>query len=39
MLLAGKLYQYLSAIDEQAQERYDAIVEQMKKNAGNHRDA
>ncbi|MCD8220662.1 MAG: TnpV protein [Clostridiales bacterium] len=31
LLLTGKLYQHLSAIDEQAQKRYDVIVEQMKK--------
>ncbi len=34
LLLTGKLYQHLSAIDEQAQERYDVIVAQMKKAQG-----
>lgn len=32
LLLTGKLYQHLSVIDEQAQERYDVIVAQMKKH-------
>ncbi|MCD7739263.1 MAG: TnpV protein [Lachnospiraceae bacterium] len=34
LLLTGKLDQHLSAIDEQAQARYDLIVEQMKKAQG-----
>ncbi|MCD7739442.1 MAG: TnpV protein [Lachnospiraceae bacterium] len=34
LLLTGKLYQHLSDIDEQAQKRYDVIVEQMKKAQG-----
>ncbi|MCD8196205.1 MAG: TnpV protein [Lachnospiraceae bacterium] len=34
LLLTGKLYQHLSVIDKQAQERYDVIVEQMKKAQG-----
>lgn len=34
LLLTGKLYQHLSVIDEQAQERYNVIVEQMKKEQG-----
>ncbi len=34
LLLSGKLYHHLSVIDQQAQERYDMIVTQMKKTQG-----
>ncbi len=34
LLAEGKLWQYLAAIDTQAQQMFDTLVEQMKKDEG-----